>query len=656
MSTTDCSGGYGEANYEGSVNTTNTTHNGLTSITAGKHLNDNCTDCYTSPIDNSAISPQTQFNIGETDHVASVGGDPLMENVGHVSGYTDPVFIDNALFEAEDTRISNAKSTRTNYSSECIKNPGHFSYFQIHRIQDRHVPSQCRYPEFIQFLQLMGVLTVRIVISVTSKDRSRDDPALNHSPGTAQRHQRAGTGFVTLSELENIQEKNDQPVGDSDNGVLRNLKRFVLRLVSSSSKATIYIETNRHLVYNDEEASTATAEFFYNDASQRGIKVVKGVRVLHSKAVGDHRSILECRTSDIDLVQLLSKTRGEVLSLAEKLPRRTKRAMCKKLFIIHHPHGCEKVFSYGDSVLVKYDLQRGDGGRVSMTRFKNTCRPPVTENIRKVLLYAADTCEGSTGAPIFTFKRGPPDNQGQASLVLDIWLHNGVDKTNKLGGSIMKVCTPDDFEVRQTPGKALQAADSDDEEDSGNQEVNSPLFKVETRPTYPVYVTYQKRLESYESPSWTLSNSQTPDKLAKAGFFYAGYSDCVRCFQCGLGLKSWKPEDEAVGEHRRCRPGCPYLQALGSQDEQCTRTETSKAEEGRTEPSSTEKNIILELLENENMKLKEQLTCKVCKINPSKDLFLPCGELCACAACSKLLTHCPSCQTQIRGTVVTNFA
>jgi hypothetical protein len=220
----------------------------------------------------------------------------------------------------------------------------------------------------------------------------------------------------------------------------------------------------------------------------------------------------------------------------------------------------------------------------------------------------------------------------------------------------MKVCTPDDFEVRQTPGQALQAADSDDEEDSGNQEVNSPLFKVETRPTYPVYVTYQKRLESYESPSWTLSNSQTPDKLAKAGFFYAGYSDCVRCFQCGLGLKSWKPEDEAVGEHRRCRPGCPYLQALGSQDEQCTRTETSKAEEGRTEPSSTEKNIILELLENENMKLKEQLTCKVCKINPSKDLFLPCGELCACAACSKLLTHCPSCQTQIRGTVVTNFA
>ncbi|CAL1534118.1 unnamed protein product [Lymnaea stagnalis] len=47
--------------------------------------------------------------------------------------------------------------------------------------------------------------------------------------------------------------------------------------------------------------------------------------------------------------------------------------------------------------------------------------------------------------------------------------------------------------------------------------------------------------------------------------------------------------------------------------------------------------------------------CKVCCKSPIKDLFLPCGELYACSECSKLLTHCPSCNTQILATVTTYF-
>lgn len=62
------------------------------------------------------------------------------------------------------------------------------------------------------------------------------------------------------------------------------------------------------------------------------------------------------------------------------------------------------------------------------------------------------------------------------------------------------------------------------------------------------------------------------------------------------------------------------------------------------------------VLEREQKYLKQLLVCKVCFKNPVKDLFLPCGELVACLECSKLLTHCPSCNKKILATVTTYFS
>lgn len=39
----------------------------------------------------------------------------------------------------------------------------------------------------------------------------------------------------------------------------------------------------------------------------------------------------------------------------------------------------------------------------------------------------------------------------------------------------------------------------------------------------------------------------------------AGYADCVRCFQCGLGLRSWKKGDDIFVEHQRHKPQCQFL-------------------------------------------------------------------------------------------------
>jgi len=61
-------------------------------------------------------------------------------------------------------------------------------------------------------------------------------------------------------------------------------------------------------------------------------------------------------------------------------------------------------------------------------------------------------------------------------------------------------------------------------------------------------------------------------------------------------------------------------------------------------------------LEEENRKLKEARTCRVCMDNEINTVFLPCGHLSCCEMCSKSLSDCPICRNVIRGTVKTFLA
>ncbi|XP_046370879.2 baculoviral IAP repeat-containing protein 7-A-like isoform X2 [Haliotis rufescens] len=77
---------------------------------------------------------------------------------------------------------------------------------------------------------------------------------------------------------------------------------------------------------------------------------------------------------------------------------------------------------------------------------------------------------------------------------------------------------------------------------------------------HPLYKDIQSRLDSYRA--WNTSHVQDPQVLATAGFFYAGYSDCVRCFYCGVGLKTWEEGDDPWVEHVRWRSSCSYIRRL----------------------------------------------------------------------------------------------
>ncbi|XP_059154667.1 putative inhibitor of apoptosis [Physella acuta] len=160
-------------------------------------------------------------------------------------------------------------------------------------------------------------------------------------------------------------------------------------------------------------------------------------------------------------------------------------------------------------------------------------------------------------------------------------------------------------------------------------------------PANPAYITLQKRLESFRQ--WPADHIHSPASLARSGFYYAGYSDCVRCFYCGLGLKSWKPGDDIVDQHQKFRPSCHFLlRQTGQQQSHVIQKEYTN-------------NAKVTLLKKENDVLRSQLKCKVCNTANIKDLFLPCGDLYACGDCSKSLTHCPACNKQILATVTTFF-
>ncbi|BFZ24930.1 hypothetical protein BsWGS_27969 [Bradybaena similaris] len=81
-------------------------------------------------------------------------------------------------------------------------------------------------------------------------------------------------------------------------------------------------------------------------------------------------------------------------------------------------------------------------------------------------------------------------------------------------------------------------------------------------PKHGKYRTEASRLGSFGD--WDPHKNPKPAALAKAGFFYTGRKDRVRCFCCSGGLCEWDANDDPWVEHARWFPNCPYVkQAKG---------------------------------------------------------------------------------------------
>jgi hypothetical protein len=86
----------------------------------------------------------------------------------------------------------------------------------------------------------------------------------------------------------------------------------------------------------------------------------------------------------------------------------------------------------------------------------------------------------------------------------------------------------------------------------------SPLYLI----SYHLDVQVEERKKSFYGVDWPRDIDEQPDKLVKAGLYYVGPGDRVKCAFCGGKLKNWLPKDSAIKEHIRHFPDCSLVQII----------------------------------------------------------------------------------------------
>jgi len=166
---------------------------------------------------------------------------------------------------------------------------------------------------------------------------------------------------------------------------------------------------------------------------------------------------------------------------------------------------------------------------------------------------------------------------------------------------------------------------------------------------------------------------------------FSGPNDCVRCYQCGGGMKNWQPGDVPVAEHALWFPTCELINRndVSIEDENhgaCgdpgkdlnlkdfTTTEnkngtvtsddntnlvvseiqTNILQKSESETADCQRKNSSEKLFRENEDLKQQLLCKICMDNDADVVFLPCGHMIACTTCARALRKCAVCRALIK--------
>uniref|UniRef100_A0A665TVZ3 RING-type E3 ubiquitin transferase n=1 Tax=Echeneis naucrates TaxID=173247 RepID=A0A665TVZ3_ECHNA len=165
---------------------------------------------------------------------------------------------------------------------------------------------------------------------------------------------------------------------------------------------------------------------------------------------------------------------------------------------------------------------------------------------------------------------------------------------------------------------------------------------------YPEMEAEDSRLTTFHN--WPSEASVQPDVLARAGFFYTGHGDNVKCFYCDGGLRNWEPGDDPWQEHAKWFPRCEFLIQSRGQEYITYRacvfigfvfSFLDVVRQTVNDPSPEE------LLRQ----LQEERTCKVCMDKLVSIVFIPCGHLVVCSDCAASLRHCPICRAVIRGSV-----
>lgn len=128
---------------------------------------------------------------------------------------------------------------------------------------------------------------------------------------------------------------------------------------------------------------------------------------------------------------------------------------------------------------------------------------------------------------------------------------------------------------------------------------------------------YIDRLASFSK--WSLGAVQSPVALAKAGFFWTGVLDVVKCASCHCIVRDW------------CRKHCP-LQRHIEQKRDCMFLHKTLGGD------------FLHYYKSCNSMTIERFMCRLCRKREACIAFLPCGHTITCIECAaKIQDYCPVC-------------
>ncbi|NP_001025583.1 E3 ubiquitin-protein ligase XIAP [Xenopus tropicalis] len=68
--------------------------------------------------------------------------------------------------------------------------------------------------------------------------------------------------------------------------------------------------------------------------------------------------------------------------------------------------------------------------------------------------------------------------------------------------------------------------------------------------------------------------------LARAGFYYTGDGDRVKCFSCLAMVEGWQHGDTAIGKHRKISPNCKFINGFNNLRSDCILTQVPVMQNG----------------------------------------------------------------------------
>lgn len=163
------------------------------------------------------------------------------------------------------------------------------------------------------------------------------------------------------------------------------------------------------------------------------------------------------------------------------------------------------------------------------------------------------------------------------------------------------------------------------------------------------YKLYENRLDSFKTSTWiaTCDWIRNSEDFAKAGFYYIGYKDYVKCFECNGGLCKWNFRDDPWIEHTKYYPNCNFIIENKSELFIKICIELLKIENENRKVISNFELLLSRVKDYKINSINDNLLCKICYEHEINCLLLPCAHQLSCVNCTNKLNKCPICKSII---------